>query len=210
MRIHLLILGGSVALTIASGTLSVACATPNIPGDEAPTDDPSGNAPGTETKTPTGAYKRDGGSSAANGSAGAGAGAGTDGGTGGGTGTGTTPKPPPTTQADAAPPATTNACATSANQNSCYTCCETQVPAGVPFLDNEWGKCQCELPGACAQACGNEYCAGFAVQPGGACDSCLAAHNSACNTQADNACAANATCNKLFACADNSGCAAKP
>ena len=207
MRIHLFILGGGIALTIAS---VVACATPNIPGDEAPADDPNAGTPGTETKTPTGAYKRDGGSSAANGSTGTGTGTGAGTGTGGGTGMGTTPKPPPTTQADAAPPAMTNACATSASKSTCYTCCENQVPSGVPFLDNEWGKCQCELPGACAQACGNEYCAGFAVQPGGACDSCLAANDSACNTRADNACAADATCNKLFACADNSGCAAKP
>lgn len=203
MRIHVLVLGSSIALAIAS---VVACATPNIPGEDAPADDPSGNTPGTETKTPTGAYKRDGGSTPMNsGSPGAGTGTGTD----SGTGTGTTPKPGPAAQPDAAPPAAANACASSANQNACYTCCENQVPSGVPFLDNEWGKCQCEAPGVCAQACANEYCAGFGVQPGGSCDSCLAANNSMCNTQADNACAANATCAKLFACAANSGCAQK-
>jgi hypothetical protein len=205
MRIHqFFLLGGGVALTIAS---MVACATPNIPGDDAPEDDQNANTPGTETKTPTGGYKRDGGSTPPN-----------SGSTGSGSGTSGAapavdsgaPKPAPTTQADAAPPAATNACATSASSNACYDCCESQVPSGVPFLDNEWGKCQCEAPGACAQVCADEYCGGFGVQPGGACDSCLAANDSACNTQADNACAANATCSKLFACADNSGCAQKP
>ena len=212
MRIHhFVLLGGSVALTIASVASMVACATPNIPGDDAPADDPSANTPGTESKAPTGGYKRDGGSTPpSSGSPGSGTGTPGAGGGGGGGGDAGAPKPAPTTQADAAPPVTANACATSASSNACYACCENQVPSGVPFLDNEWGKCQCEAPGACAQACAAEYCGGFGVQPGGACDSCLAANDSACNTQADNACAANATCSKLFACADNSGCAQKP
>lgn len=208
MRIHLFILGSSIALTIAS---LVACATPDIPGDETPTSDQNANTPGTETKTPTGAYKRDGGSSPVKSSTDAGTGTGTGAGSGSsGTGTATTPKPAPTTQADAAPPVTTNACATSATQDTCHACCETEVPSGIPFLDNEWGKCQCEVPGVCAGACANEYCGGNTVQPGGSCDNCLSANDSMCNTQADNACAADATCEKLFACAENSGCAAKP
>jgi hypothetical protein len=203
MRIHLLFLGSALAVTVAS---VVACATPNIPGD-LPTDDPSsgGTTPGEENKTPTGAYKRDGGTTPATG--GSSASASKD------AGAGTTPKPGPTTQADAAaptPPVTANACSSSANRTSCFKCCESQVPSGVPFLDNEWGKCQCAAPALCAQACANEYCAGLGVQPGGSCDSCLAANDQTCGTQADNACAADATCKKLFACDTNSGCAAKP
>lgn len=199
MRIHLLIVGSGLAMTVAS---VVACATPNIPG-ELPADDPGGGTtPGEESKTPTGAYKRDGGSTPATGGS-----AGKD------AGTGTSPSPAPTTQADASappPPVTANACSSSASKTSCYTCCDNQVPSGVPFLDNEWGKCQCEAPALCAQACANEYCAGFGVQPGGSCDNCLAANDQTCGTQADNACAADATCKKLFACDTNSGCAAKP
>ena len=203
---HFILVGGGLALAIGS---IVACATPNIPGDDVPEDDQSANAPGTETKTPTGAYKRDGGSTPPSDDS-TGSGTGTPGAGAGGGGDSGIPKPAPTTQPDAAPPAMTNACATSADQNSCYDCCENQVPSGVPFLDNEWGKCQCEAPGICAQACASEYCAGFGVQPGGACDNCLAANDSSCNTQADNVCAADATCSKLFACADNSSCAQKP
>jgi hypothetical protein len=200
MRIHLLlILGSGLAMTVAS---VVACATPNIPGDLPADDSSGGTTPGEENKTPTGAYKRDGGSTPATGGS-----AGKD------AGTGTTPKPAPTTQPDAAappPPVTANACSSSASKTSCFTCCDNQVPSGVAFLDNEWGKCQCEAPALCAQACANEYCAGFGVQPGGSCDNCLAANEQTCGTQADNACAADATCKNLLACDTNSGCAAKP
>jgi hypothetical protein len=200
MRIHLLTLAGGLAVTVAS---VVACATPNIPGDDLPADDSSGGStPGEENKAPTGAYKRDGGSTPATGGS-----AGKD------AGTGTSPTPGPTTQPDASappPPVPANACSSSASQSSCYTCCDNQVPSGVPFLDDEWGKCQCEAPALCAQACANEYCAGFGVQPGGSCDNCLAANEQTCGTQADNACLANATCKKLLACDTNSSCAAKP
>ncbi|MDB5218088.1 MAG: hypothetical protein JWO86_6015 [Myxococcaceae bacterium] len=197
MRIQLLFFGSGLAVTIAS---VVACATPNIPEDLPSDDQSSVTTPGTENKTPTGAYTRDGGSTPATGG-------------GSGSGSGTTPAPAPTTTADAStppPPVTTNACASSANGNACYSCCETQVPNGVPFLDNAWGECQCVAPALCAQACANEYCAGNGVIPGGSCDNCLAATDQTCGNQADNACAADANCSKLFACATNSGCAAKP
>ena len=200
MRIHLLLLGSALAVTVAS---VVACATPNIPGDLPADDSSGGTTPGEENKTPTGAYKRDGGSTPATGGSSAAKDA----------GAGSTPKPGPTTQPDAAappPPVTANACASSANRTSCFTCCENQVPSGISFLDNEWGKCQCQAPALCAQACANEYCAGLGVHPGGSCDNCLAANDATCGTQADNACAADANCKKLFACDTNSGCAAKP
>jgi hypothetical protein len=195
MRVLAFALGGILAVSTAAFT--IACATPNIP------DDALGDGENaTEPPAKTGTSKRDAGRSTPPDD----------------TTTSDASAPPqntpPATQADGAappppPPATTNACATSTTQGACYGCCETQVPSGVPFLNNEWGKCVCEVPGACANACANSYCAGQPVAAGSACDSCLAANNQTCVMQADNKCAADVTCKKLFQCDTDSKCSSK-
>jgi hypothetical protein len=190
---RVLVLAACSTFAVSATALMLACATPNIPDDAL--GDENGTEPPTKTTPPV---KHD-------------AGRGTrpeptpDAGT-------TNPDPQPQPQPNPASDAgtTTNACATSATKATCYQCCETANPTALPFLDNEWGKCVCEVPGVCANACANSYCVGGAVAPGSNCDACLSANDQACGAQADNKCAADATCKKLFQCDSDSKCTTKP
>lgn len=191
MRVTVIAVSGAIAASAAA--LLLACASPNIPDD--PLADPAATDP-TPKKTPA---KKDAGSGTGTGSEP------TPAPTGGGT------PPPPPNQADAAPPpAPTNACAASATATACFSCCESANPTALPFLDNQWGKCLCQAPGACAFACAVEYCSGGPVKVGGSCDACLAANDGTCRTQAESACNADATCKNLFLCDSDSKCVTKP
>jgi hypothetical protein len=188
MRATVLVASGAFAAMATAFLL--ACATPNLPADAL---DEEGN--GAQPPTTSG---RDAGHS-------------TPPPRMPDAGTQPDPMPTPSPQPDAGTtPTPTNACAMSAGKSACYQCCETANPAALSFLDNEWGKCACEVPGVCANACANSYCAGLPVQQGSSCDSCLAANNQSCSTQAESKCNADATCKKLFQCDQDSSCTTKP
>jgi len=116
--------------------------------------------------------------------------------------------PGPATPSDAGP-AGTNACGAETKQEACYVCCETANPKALPFLNNEFGKCACETPGACKAECATTFCAGKEPAQGDACDLCLTKNGPACVTQADTACEASADCKGLFQCDDDSKCETK-
>lgn len=198
MRVRVFLLSGGLVASCAVAML--ACATPNIPEDDLESDQ-NVTVP---TRNPTTALKHDAGST-------------TSGDTPPSTPTpsaGTSPSTPQTpAQADGGPVVTapaTNACASSANQDTCYSCCETANPKGLPFIDNEWGKCACVSPGVCGSVCANQYCGGQPTYQGTSCDACLSQNDDSCETQAETVCATNADCKPLLTCIDDSKCATKP
>jgi hypothetical protein len=120
----------------------------------------------------------------------------------------------PTEPADPASPATpaipgpTNGpCSASASFDACLQCCDQAAPGGFDFESNAFGQCACGSPGVCAQACAGTFCAGG--QATAACEQCLTAATQ-CNTAAEAACNANASCTAAFTCYDASGCELKP
>lgn len=188
MRVHVLVTSAILAAA------AVACAVPNLPDDTL-----DGDQNGTEPAAKASPTKKDAGSTPSS--------------DGTGTGTSPTPTPAPTPTPSPTPtptPAPTNACAATSTKAACYDCCETANPTALDFLDDEWGKCACVSPGACANVCAAEYCGGLPTQVGGACDACLASRDQACSTQAETACSADATCAKLPTCDTTSACASKP
>lgn len=104
-------------------------------------------------------------------------------------------------------PAPTNGqCSASTTFDACFQCCDQAFPGGFEVDAQAFGKCACEAPGVCAQACAGSFCAGGQATP--ACEQCL---NTAtqCNTAAETACNANASCKGVFTCVDTSGCETK-
>lgn len=100
-------------------------------------------------------------------------------------------------------------CGNEATGSACFTCCETQNPAGLQVLQQAFGDCACnpQVTGNCSADCSTTWCAGVAASA--ACDNCLRAATT-CEQQADAVCAANATCNAMLTCDTNSKCASKP
>jgi hypothetical protein len=105
-------------------------------------------------------------------------------------------------------PAPTNGqCAAATSFDACFGCCDQAFPGGFEVDAQAFGQCACESPGVCAQACAGSFCAGGQATP--ACEQCLATATQ-CNTAAETACNANASCKGVFTCVDSSGCEAKP
>lgn len=184
----------SVALAVTTAALSLACAVPNLP-DETAEDEAAATGPAPSKTTAT---KRDAGTAAPS---------------SGGSGSGSTTPPsgtPSTTPPDAAAPAPTNACAAAPDQDACFRCCDVASPNAMPFLDNEWGKCACEVPGVCANVCAAQYCGGQPTMVGGSCDNCLAANDQSCRTKAETKCATDSTCKPYLTCTTDAKCASKP
>lgn len=101
----------------------------------------------------------------------------------------------------------TGQCSAQASFDACFQCCDQAFPGGFEVDAQAFGQCACESPGVCAQACATSFCAGGQATP--ACEQCLAAATQ-CNTVAETACNANASCQGVFSCVDSSGCEAKP
>jgi hypothetical protein len=114
------------------------------------------------------------------------------------------------TGTDTSTTGTTSSCTSSADQNACYSCCEDATPAALPYLQEAWGVCACEIPGTCFFECATEYCAGEAITPGGECDTCLADNDGFCSAQAYDDCAVDDTCSPVLDCESASDCADKP
>jgi hypothetical protein len=86
-------------------------------------------------------------------------------------------------------------------EEACFDACEAQNAAGTQVmdgLDDQWTTCVC---GACAAACGQSLCAANPTEPadGDACDTCMQ-NQTACDDAWENACNANADCQKLDQC----------
>lgn len=105
-------------------------------------------------------------------------------------------------------PAPTNGqCSAQPSFDACFSCCDQAFPGGFEVDANAFGQCACESPGVCVSVCAGNYCAGGQATP--ACEQCLATATQ-CNTAAETACNANASCKGVFTCVDSSGCEAKP
>jgi hypothetical protein len=190
MRLSVLV--AAVALAVPAAAASLGCAVANLPdetsADEAAATDPT-PAKGTASKRDAGAVPASGGS---------------------GTGSPSPAPSAPSSTPDAGAPAPTNSCATAANQDACFRCCDVANPNALPLLDNEWGKCICEVPGVCANVCSSQFCAGQGTAVGGSCDNCIAANDASCRTKAETKCAADSTCKPYLTCTADAKCAAKP
>lgn len=106
-----------------------------------------------------------------------------------------------------APGAGTGQCSAQASSDACFQCCDQASPGGFEVDAQAFGQCACESPGVCAQACAGSFCAGSQATP--ACQQCLATATQ-CNTTAEAACNASASCKGVFSCVDSSGCEQKP
>lgn len=117
----------------------------------------------------------------------------------------------PAAAGDAAAPGTpapgTGRCSAQQTFDTCMQCCDEGFPGGFEVDAQAFGACVCESPGTCAAACAGSYCAGS--PPTAACEQCLQSA-AQCNTTAEAACKANASCQGVFACVDSSGCQTKP
>jgi hypothetical protein len=171
----------ALGLALTLSFVAVACAAPAIPGDDGSLTDPATAKKPTTTKTP--ANDNDASTPAVSP---------TDPAPGD-----PTPAPPPGT------PAPTD-CSSSADYDSCFTCCDTPTGGDLGKADDAFGQCACDPGGACASACGATFCTGAA--PSAACDACL---TNTCEPQADGLCT-SAACQAGLQCLQASGCDAKP
>ena len=115
------------------------------------------------------------------------------------------PGPAPTPDAGT----TTGTCSATTGQDACYTCCEDTNPGALDILDQAFGNCICDAS-ACGNACATTACNGIAPAPGSTCDQCIGAYYGTCDQYATSRCQNNATCAKMLACDQASGCAQKP
>jgi hypothetical protein len=183
------------ALAVPTAASSLACAVPDLPPEDTSADDQAGIGTDTApTKTPP---KRSTGTTPPSGGS-------------GGLGTTPAPTPAPASSADASAPPPANSCATAANQDACFRCCDVANPNAMPLLDNAWGDCQCGVPGMCASVCASQYCGGQPTMVGGSCDNCLAANDVSCRTKAETKCAADSTCKPYLTCTNDAKCGSKP
>lgn len=118
---------------------------------------------------------------------------------------GTTPAPTP----DAGGTTPSGACSTKTSRDACYTCCEDTNPGALAILDQAFGSCICDVS-ICGNECANTACNGVAPLQGSVCDQCINAYYGTCDQYATSQCQKNATCSKMLACDDASGCAQKP
>ena len=185
----------TVALAVPTAALSLGCAVANLPDESLEEEQASTEAAPARGQLP----KRDAGTTPPS----------SGGGSGGKAGGTTPPAPSPSGTPDAGAPAPTNSCATATSQDACFQCCDVAHPNSLPFLDQAWGDCACDLPGVCASVCANQYCGGQPTLVGGSCDSCLAANDSSCRTKAETKCAADSTCKPYLTCTTDAKCASK-
>ena len=188
-------LAATVVVALPTVAFSLACAVPNLPPDESTQDEQASTDP-TPSKTPA--------------TRGTTTPPSTSPGSGSGSGSSTPPAATPSSTADASAPPPTNTCGSASTADACFRCCDVAHPNAMPLLDNEWGKCQCEVPGTCASACASSYCAGQGIVQGSSCDNCLAANNQMCRAKAETKCAADATCKPYLTCTTDAKCASKP
>ncbi len=118
--------------------------------------------------------------------------------------------PTPSTETpDSGTPSTpgtpTNTCSSETSFDACYDCCVTD-PTAMDAGEIVFQQCAC-APSACRTQCLSTYCSNQA--PSAQCEQCLQ-NQSACQQQADTACAADTKCNAAMTCLDTSGCDAKP
>ena len=187
-------LAAAVALAVPTAAFSLACAVPDLPPDE--TQDEQASTDPTRSKTPA---KRGTTTPPS-----------TSTGTSAGSGSSTPSAGTPASAPDASAPPPTNTCGTASTADACFRCCDVAHPNAMPLLSNEWGACQCKVPGVCASACASSYCAGQGVLQGSSCDNCLAANDQTCSTKADIKCAADTTCQPYLTCTTDAKCASKP
>lgn len=119
-----------------------------------------------------------------------------------------TPTPTPSTDTpDSGTPGTPTPamCSSQTTFDACYDCC---VPDATTMSAGEavFQQCAC-APSACRTQCLSTYCSNQA--PSAQCEQCLQ-NQSACQQQADTACAADSKCNAAMTCLDTSGCDSKP
>ena len=125
----------------------------------------------------------------------------------------TSPSPSPTPPAPTPDGGTTpvtpspadQQCAASQDMFACFDCCDAAHPGGWEAADQAWGTCVCTQ--VCAQACGNNFCAGG--QPSAACEQCLD-NAQQCDDAANTACAADPNCAAADACSQAAACESKP
>lgn len=190
MRITLLGIAGAVLAIVACN------ATPEIPND----------LPSAHPRTPGASTKKSGTADAGTRGSGSGSEADNEGDPpaspdGGSTG----PTPSPTPDAGPAP----GTCSGETSRQSCYQCCETTNPGALDILDGAFWACMC-AGSVCGNECASTACNGIEPAPGSACDQCLGAAYGACDIVATTLCQKSATCSKMLACDDTSGCAGKP
>src|SRR5438445_5222163 len=94
----------------------------------------------------------------------------------------------------------TGPCAGPGNKDKCWSCCEVLNPKALSFLDDQYGRCMCLAPGACAQVCAGSFCNGGAPSDGDPCDKCITANDGAYTAQAEAACALRSDCQPVLAC----------
>lgn len=191
MRVTLLGMAGAVLALVACSS------APEIPND-LPTGRPMRGTAPTKTTADAGSRGTDdnGGSEADN-----------EGELPPATEDGGSPTPTPTPVPDAG--TTSGTCSGTANQDSCYTCCEDTNPGALAILDQAFGDCICDAT-ICGNECATTACNGIAPAQGSACDSCINAYYGTCDGYATSQCQKNATCSKMLACDQASGCAQKP
>ena len=117
----------------------------------------------------------------------------------------TPPSTAPTPTAAPAPPPAP-ACSNAQGADACYECCDARHAGGAQRWDQAMQACVCAAT-ACGVQCAQTACAEPPVVPvaGDACSACLDSAT-ACEQQADTACAADPACNAFAACVEASEC----